>query len=47
MKPLLGKLGISLDELEHMLTQKPAEVQPVEVKPAAKGKPPLPTVEES
>jgi uncharacterized membrane protein YqiK len=46
LKPLLGKLGISLDELEQMLTQKSAEVQPVEVKPVAKGKPPLPTVEE-
>jgi flotillin len=48
LRPLLGKLGVSLDELEQLLTQKPAEVKPEEaVKPAVKGKPPLPTVEES
>ena len=47
LKPLLGKLGVSLDELEQLLTQKSAEAKPVEVKPAAKEKPPLPVVEES
>jgi hypothetical protein len=31
-KPLLTKLGVNLDELEQMLTSKPAAV-PVEVKP--------------
>jgi flotillin len=46
LKPLLGKLGISLDELEKMLTQKPAEVKSAEVKPVeAKSRRPI--VEES
>jgi len=34
LKPLLGKLGISLDELEQLLTSKPPETKPVEAKPS-------------
>jgi flotillin len=37
-KPLLGKLGVNLDELEQLLTSKPAPV-PVDVKPVTETKP--------
>ncbi len=41
VKPLLSKLGVNLDDLEQMLTSKPADVQPVAVKPMVEVKPPL------
>ncbi len=48
VKPLLSRLGVNLDELEQMLTSKPATVaQPVAVKPIVDVKPPLPRMEES
>jgi flotillin len=33
LKPLLGKLGISLEELEQLLTSKSAETKPIAAKP--------------
>lgn len=33
LKPLLGKLGISIEELEQLLTSKSAETKPVAIKP--------------
>jgi flotillin len=45
LKPLLSKLGISLDELEQLLTSRAAETTPVAVKPA-EVKSPLPAVKE-
>ncbi len=41
LKPLLTKLGVNLEELEQMLTSKPPETKPVEMKA------PRPIVEES
>jgi len=46
LKPLLSKLGISLEELEQMLTSKPSEAKPTPVKPAEL-KSPRSLVEES
>jgi uncharacterized membrane protein YqiK len=46
LKPLLGKLGISLDELEQLLTSKPTEAKPVVAKPV-EVKSRRPIVEES
>ena len=48
LKPLLSKLGISLEELEQMLTSKrpsPAETKPVAIKPVER-KSSRPIVEE-
>ncbi len=46
LKPLLSKLGISLDELEQLLTSKSAETKPVAAK-SVELKPPRPAVEET
>jgi len=46
LKPLLGKLGISLEELEQMLTSKTPETKPMTVKPV-EAKPLRPVMEES
>jgi flotillin len=47
VKPLLSKLGVNLNELEQMLTSKPAPAQPVAVKPMTQPDAPLPVIEES
>jgi flotillin len=52
LKPLLGKLGVSLDELEQLLTSKatetkPVAIKPVEVKSAVKATSSSPMAEES
>jgi flotillin len=46
LKPLLGKLGISLEELEQLLTTKSTETKPTAVK-SVELKPPRPITEES
>ncbi|MCU0916139.1 MAG: SPFH domain-containing protein [Planctomycetes bacterium] len=47
LKPLLGKLGISLDELEQLLTSQPPQTKPAAVKPVDVMKSPRPVIEES
>jgi len=47
LKPLLGKLGISLDELEQLLTSKSAEAKPTAAKAVEALKSPRPLMEES
>ena len=46
LKPLLGKLGISVEELEQLLTARSPETKPVAAKPVEM-KTPRPLVEES